>query len=172
MVGYPRILLGYVSISTVVALWQVTDACAKAVYSLLLTILPQEATAGSWAVSKAMLKKVCETRMKTIETCPNDHIAFIDCKHPKLAHYQHYHRTCCPVCGADRILTLPNGKTRAAKTIYHLPIGPWLRDLFRDEEIAPLLAADASTKPPGHVSRSRGWHAKVCGFVCPLSRLS
>jgi len=148
---------------------QVTDACAKAVYGLLLTVLPADANAGSWAVSKAMLKKVCESRMKKIETCPNDHIAYIDCKHPKLAHYQHAHRTCCPVsgCGADRVLTLANGKKRAAKTIYHLPIGPWLRDLFRDAEIAPLLDSEASTKPPGHVTKSRGWHEKVGGITYP-----
>jgi len=154
---------------------QVTDACAKAVYSLLLTLLPEDGNTGTWAVSKAMLKKVCETRMQRIETCPNDHIAFYDCKSSKLADYQHSHRTCCPVCGADRWLRLANGRTRAAKTIYHLPVGPWLRDLFRDEELASKLDSEATSKPPGHTSKSHGWHAKVGACVllgCVVPKIS
>jgi hypothetical protein len=135
------------------------------VYGLLLTILPDDTNAGTWALSKSLLKKVCESRVRKIETCPNDHIAFIDCKHPKLAHYQHSHRRCCPTCGADRWLTLPNGKTRAAKTVYHLPAGPWLRDLFRDAEIGPYLDSEATSQPPGHVTKSRGWHEKVCSIM-------
>jgi hypothetical protein len=138
-----------------------TDASAKAVYDLLLLLLPDDANAGTWALSKRLLKKICESRVIKLETCPNDHVAFIDCKHPKLAHYQHSHRSCCPVCGADRWLTRGDGKKRAAKIVYHLPIGPWLRDLFRDVEIAPFLASDYEEQPPGHVTKSRGWHAKV-----------
>ena len=147
-----------------------TDACAKAVYGLLLTILPKDSNAGSWALSKNLLAKVCESRVVKIETCPNDHVAFIDCKSPKLAHYKHSHRTCCPVCGADRILTLPNGKTRAAKIIYHLPIGPWLRDLFLNIELAPFMDSDHGVKPTGHVTKSRGWHEKVRVCVCVCVR--
>ena len=140
---------------------QVTDACAKSVYKLLLTLLPKDSNAASWALSKSLLKKVSEQRVRSIQTCPNDHVAFIDCIHPKLAHYKHAHRNCCPVCGADRMVTLANGKKRAAKTVYHLPIGPWLHDLFRDVEIAPYLASDSTDKPPGHATKSRGWHKKV-----------
>ena len=140
---------------------KVTDACAKGVYTLMLLILPKETNAASYAISKGLLKKICEGRVKKIETCPNDHIAFIDCKSPKLAHYQHSHRRCCPVCGADRWLTLASGKVKAAKTVYHLPVGPGLQDLFRDREIAPFLDVTASPKPPGHVSKYKGWHEKV-----------
>jgi hypothetical protein len=148
---------------------KVTDASAKAVYDLLLLLMPADNNAGSWALSKQLLKKVCKTRVRKIETCPNDHVAYIDCKHPKLSHYQHSHRTCCPVCGADRILTRADGKERAAKTIYHLPIGPWLRDLFRDVDVAPFLASDYAEQPPGHVTKSRGWHEKVHTPVsCPV----
>ena len=99
--------------------------------------------------------------MVKIETCPNDCVAFIDCKHHKLSHYKHEHRQCCPTCGADRWLTREDGKKRAAKTVYHLPVGPWLRDLFRDAEVAPFLAWDYVEQPPGHVTKSRGWHVKV-----------
>jgi hypothetical protein len=152
----PRIILTFLYV-----LVQVTDACAKAVYGLLLTLLPKESNAGSWALSKSMLLKVCESRVRKIETCPNDHIAFINCKHPKLSHYQHAHRTSCPTCGADRWVTLPNGKTRAAKTVYHLPVGPWLRDLFRASDIAAFLDSSKGTYPKGHVTRSSGWHDKV-----------
>lgn len=144
---------------------QATDASAKAVYDLLLLLLPADSNAGSWALSKNLLKKVCESRVVKIETCPNDHIAFIDCKHAKLAHYQHAHRTCCPVCGADRWLTRADGKKRSAKIVYHLPVGPWLRDLFRDVEIAPYLDSEYEDQPPGHVTNSRGWHSKVLAHV-------
>ncbi len=138
-----------------------SDAAAKAVYELLLLILPTDNNAGSWALSKKLLKKICENRVVKIETCPKDCIAFIDCKHEKLSHYQHAHRSCCPVCGSDRWLTTIKGEKRAAKTVYHLPVGPWLCDLFRDEELAPYLASDFEEQPPGHVTKSRGWHDKV-----------
>ena len=130
---------------------------------MLLTLLPVDANAASWALSKSLLRKVTEQRVRKIETltCPYDHVAFIDCVHPKLAHYKHSHRTSCPVCGCDRRITLNNGKSRAAKTVYHLPIGPWLQDLFRDAEIARYLPSDSTTKPPGHVTKSRGWNRKV-----------
>jgi hypothetical protein len=141
--------------------FQVSDACAKAVYSLLLLLLPVDTNAGSWALSRALLKKICESRVRKIDTCPNDCIAYIDCKHPKLAHYKHAHRRCCPVCGADRWVVLPDGTKRTAKEVYHLPIGPWLHDLFRDEEMAPYLDSETSEQPPGHVSKSRGWHEKM-----------
>jgi hypothetical protein len=131
------------------------------VYELLLLLLPHDNNAGSWALSKTLLKKVCDSRVVKIQTCPNDCIAFIDCKHPKLSHYQHSHRTCCPTCGADRMLTRADGRKKAAKTVYHLPVGPWLNDLFRDSEIAPYLSSDYADQPPGHVTKSRGWHAKV-----------
>jgi hypothetical protein len=145
----------------VISVFKISDACAEAVYSLLLTILPPDSNAASWRLSKKLLKQVCTVRVKKIETCPNDHIAFIDCKSPKLAHYQHSHRTCCPICGADRWLTLADGTVRAAKTVYQLPVGPWLRDLFRDEEIARLLDVEVSVHPPGHVTKSKGWFDKV-----------
>jgi hypothetical protein len=155
---------------------QVSDAAAKAVYDLLLMLLPHDTNAGSWALSKNLLKKVCESRVVKIETCPNDCIAFIDCKHPKLSHYQHSHRQCCPKCGADRWLTRADGKRRAAKTVYHLPVGPWLHDLFRDDEIAPYLASDHQDQPSGHVTKSRGWHEKVpacvsCHVLCKTKTL-
>ena len=144
---------------------QVSDAAAKAVYELLLLLLPKDNNAGSWALSKKLLKKVCESRVVKIETCPNDCVAFIDCKNHKLAHYKHAHRKCCPNCGADRWLTRADGKKRAAKTVFHLPAGPWLRDLFRDVEVAPFLASDYAEQPPGHVTKSRGWHDKVHATV-------
>jgi hypothetical protein len=140
---------------------QVSDAAAKGVYKLLLLLLPPDNNAGTWALSKKLLKKVCESRVVPIETCPKDCVSFIDCKHPKLSHYKHAHRTCCPVCGSDRWLTNADGKKRVAKTVYHLPVGPWLADLFRDSEVAPYLASDYAEQPPGHVTKSRGWHEKV-----------
>jgi hypothetical protein len=151
---------------------QVSDAAAKAVYELLLLLLPPENNAGSFALSKKLLKKVCESRVVKIETCPNDCVAFIDCKHPKLAHYKHAHRRCCPTCGADRWLERADGKRKAAKTVYHLPAGPWLRDLFRDVDVAPFLASDYEEQPSGHTTKSRGWHEKVhMSLACLLLRV-
>jgi hypothetical protein len=151
------------------SVFKVSDACAQAVYRLLSLLLPDEANAGSWAVSKKLLKQVCEARVRKIETCPNDHIAFMDCKSPKLVHYQHSHRSCCPVCGADRWLTNLAGKVRAAKTVYFLPVGPWLRDLFRDADVAKHLDTDAALQPTGHVTKSTGWFKKVHVLFCNLS---
>lgn len=139
---------------------KVTDACARAVYNLLKCLLPEDSNAGSWALSQKLLKQVCESRTETIDICPNDCIAYIDCRHPKLAHYQHAHRTWCPSCGSDRRVTV-GGKTRATKTAYFFPVGPYIRDLYRDKSLGPLLAWDTGHYPPGHVSKSRRFHTKV-----------
>jgi hypothetical protein len=141
---------------------KVTDACAKAAYTLLTTLLPADANSGNWATARKMLKAIYEQTVQAIELCPNDCIAYYDCKHPSMKHYKHARRTSCPTCGADRHLTDKDGATRAAKTGYYLPCGTWFRDLFKVEGLGEHLSQHAaSSRPPGHASRSRGWHKKV-----------
>lgn len=79
----------------------------------------------------------------------------------QMASYQHAHRSWCPRCGADRIVTLNDGRRRAAKTGYYLPCGTWFQNLFKNEGLSKELKGGGSTRPPGHVSMSRGWHKKV-----------
>ena len=141
---------------------KVTDACAKAVYTLLSTLLPADANGGSWGVARKMLDAIYKQTVQTIDICPGDCIAYYDCKHPTMQHYKHAHRTHCPTCGADRHLTDADGTRRAAKTGYYLPCGTWLRDLFKVDGLGDELSQQpASTRPPGHASYSRGWHKKV-----------
>jgi len=141
---------------------KVTDACAKSAYALLSALLPADANGGSWGTARKMLEAIYDQSVVCVDLCPNDCIAYYDCKHPTMAHYKHAHRTYCPDCGADRHLTHKDGTTRAAKTGYYLPCGTWFRDLFKIDGLGKELSTDASTRRPvGHVSRSRGWNKKV-----------
>lgn len=63
---------------------KVTDACAKSIYTLLSTLLPKNSNAGSWNTAKALLDSIYDRSVVAIEICPNDCIAFYDCKHPKV----------------------------------------------------------------------------------------
>lgn len=63
---------------------KVTDECAKSAYRLLHTLLPAGANAGSWNTASKMLQAVYDRSVIAIEMCPNDCIAFYDCKHPKV----------------------------------------------------------------------------------------
>lgn len=63
---------------------KVTDACAKSVYTLLTTILPENANAGSWNTAKALLEGVYNRTIMTVDICPNDCMAYYDCRHPKV----------------------------------------------------------------------------------------
>jgi hypothetical protein len=141
--------------------YTVTDACAKGAYTIFRAMVPPNSNSGTWAQAKSLLENIHEQRVIPVDLCPNDCIAFYDCQHPKLQHYQHSHRTFCPECGADRYITV-GGVTRPAKRGYHLPVGPWLRDGFASEALRKERAHDSGTvQPPGHVSRSNGFNDKV-----------
>jgi hypothetical protein len=141
---------------------KVTDACAKAAYTLLNTLMPKNANGGSWAQARTMLQAIYDMSVVAVDICPNDCIAFIDCKHPKMQHYRHAHRTYCPKCGSDRTVTHKDGTVRVARQGYYLPCGTWFRDLYKVAGLGEELCTDtASQRPAGHVSKSRGWHKKV-----------
>jgi hypothetical protein len=106
--------------------FKVTDACAKAVFMLLHTLLPEDANIGSWPQLKRALETVTIRSCVPIDLCPDDCIAYIDCKHPKLAHYQHAHRTWCPHCGKDRRRTV-DGVTRSVKRGFYFPLRPYFQ---------------------------------------------
>ena len=81
------------------------DNSARGVHGLLSMLLPKTAhLLPKWSTLKALLEKCHKENVQAVHLCPNDHIAFIDCTHPKLAHYQHADRTVCPHpgCGAHR----------------------------------------------------------------------
>jgi hypothetical protein len=139
----------------------VTDACARGVYTILNAMVPPGSNSGTWTHAKQLLENIHEQRVLPVDLCPNDCIAYYDCKHPKLQHYQHSHRTFCHKCGADRYLTIGE-KTKPAKRGYHLPVGPWLRDGFASAEFQNERSFNSGTEqPPGHVSHSMGFYDKV-----------
>jgi hypothetical protein len=142
--------------------YKVTDVCAKAAYTLLSTLIPKGANGGSWATAQRMLQAIYDQSVVAIDICPNDCIAYYDCKHPKMKKHRHAHRDWCPKCGSDRKVTHNDGTVRSAKQGYYLPCGMWFRDLFKIDGLGPELSQHAARgRPPGHVSKSRGWHKKV-----------
>ena len=98
--------------------FKVKDTCAKAVYLLLKTLLPENANIGTWPRLKRLLEAVTDSTSIEIDLCPNDCIAFYDCKHPKLAFHKHAHRTYCLVCGANRYITLDGLKRSVKRGFY------------------------------------------------------
>jgi hypothetical protein len=141
---------------------KVTNECAQAAYKLMNVLMPPNANGGSWSSAQKMLQAIYTQSVLAVDICPNDCISFYDCKHPKLKHYQHSHRTWCPRCGADRHVTHADGTTRPAKQGYYLPCGTWFRDLYKIGGLGKELSTDAAaTRPAGHVSKSRGWYKKV-----------
>lgn len=93
------------------------------------------------------------------DCCVQDCVLFYDCESPELTDYKHSHRVVCPYCGSDRYL--PDGNP--AKTVYYLPFGNYVRDLYKRADVVPHLNSKIppSEFPSGDVRRSRGWHAKV-----------
>jgi len=140
--------------------FKVTDACAKAVYVMLNTLLPEDANIGSWPQLKRALEQVTTDSVVEIDVCPNDCIAYINCTHPKLAHYKHAHRTWCPQCGTDRFLIVDRVQ-RPAKRAFYFPLRNYLQGLFGSDELAEYLPFDEGERPSGHVKNSWGWHHKV-----------
>jgi hypothetical protein len=139
-----------------------SDASGKAVYALLKTLVPPDANAGTWGTAQKLLTAIYNQSVVAVDLCPADCVAFYNCKHPKMAHYQHAHRTHCPKCGLDRKITHRDGSVRSAKVGYYLPCGSWFRDLFKIDGLASELSQDAAgQRPDGHVTKSRGWHKKV-----------
>jgi hypothetical protein len=141
---------------------KVTDACAEACATMMGQLMPPGANGLKWQGAQKLLTAIYNHTVVSVDICPNDCISYYDCKHPKMAHYKHAHRTWCPRCGADRKLTHKDGTIRSAKKGYYLPCGTWLRDLFKIPDLAKELNTEtASSRPPGHASASRGWKQKV-----------
>ena len=141
---------------------KVTDACAKGAVTFMRLLLPADANDIKWQGATTLLQAIYDQSVVSIDICPNDCIAYYDCKHPKMKHYKHGHRTWCPHCGSDRRLTHKDGTVRSAKKGYYLPCGTWFRDLYKIHGLGPeLSSATAGKRPPGHVSKSRGWNKKV-----------
>jgi len=140
--------------------FKVTDACAKAVYVLLETLMPSDTNIGSWPQLKSALESVTKNSCEEIDICPNDCIAFISCKHPKLAYYKHAHRTWCPYCGSDRYLQV-DGVQRSAKRGFYFLLRNYFQGLFNSDELAAHLPWAAGKRISGHVKQSYGFHKKV-----------
>jgi hypothetical protein len=141
------------------------DASAKAVYGVMNLLMPKDANGGSWYQAQKLLTAIYDNTVVAVDICPNDCIAYYDCKHPKMKHYQHAHRTWCPCCGANRRVTHADGSSRVARQGYYLPCGTWFRDLFKVEGMPERLSTDNRDNiPSGHASKSRGWKQKVCFF--------
>lgn len=138
---------------------KVTDACAKAVHSLLRLLLPRDQTFPGWYQLKALLEAVNDNCVVAVDLCPNDCIAFYDCNHPSLS-YQHAHRESCLYCGASRYITAGEDR-KAVRQGFYVPMDSWLAGLFKDPDLNAHLEHDMGEFPPGHVRHSFGWHAKV-----------
>lgn len=104
---------------------KVTDACAKAVHSILVSVLPKQCNLPSWWKIKGLVDSVYDNNVVSVDVCPNDCIAYYDATHPSLAHYKHAHRKWCPVCGASRHV-----EGIAAKVAYYFPLDSFLASVF------------------------------------------
>ena len=142
---------------------KVSDAAARAVWSMVSALLPEDAEMPSFYSVKQRLRKYEDQAVRRIEICPNDCIAYYNTEHLTGAHAQrHVHRSRCPVCATPRYVTDPKtGRTLPAKSMYHFPLAPFVRALHDRPELAKHLWHDCGDNPEGHVTRSRGFRQKV-----------
>lgn len=139
----------------------VSNVQAKAVHALVSLLLPGDHNVPGWYHLKGMLDYVYTNTVRAVELCPNDHIAFIDCVHPKLGWYQHSHRTRCPKCGAARTLEDEFGRRVPAKVGYYFSLDPFLLNIFKERDLYDYMDQSTGEFPPGHTRHSKGWHDKM-----------
>ena len=111
---------------------------------------------------KSLLRLGEMEHVQRIDVCPNDCIAYWDSKYLPEA-YRHAHRTKCPKCDASRQVWDPTDNAyHAAKTIFFFPLGPFIRGLYARPDLVPFLYHDREDdRPSGHVTRSKGFQAKL-----------
>jgi ssDNA-binding Zn-finger/Zn-ribbon topoisomerase 1 len=140
---------------------RVTQVCARGMHAMLSMLLPAEtADLMKWARIKSMMNSIYDHNVRTIDICPADCIAYVDCKHEKLKDYQHAHRTKCPKCNTCRHVWV-KGKKRAAKVGFYFPIDGYLCNIFKSDELAAFVQNDVGRFPSGHTRHSQGWYQKV-----------
>jgi hypothetical protein len=140
---------------------KITDAASSDLWTLVTMLLPEGCDPITFNQVKLALKGAELKYVQRIELCPNDHVAFWNSKYLPTP-YRHAHRTRCPVCGADRVLTDPSdGSKRPAKVVYFFPVKPYLRSLWSRPDLAPYLLADRPDANEGDVKNSRGWKHKM-----------
>ena len=139
-----------------------TGNSAHHIWGLCRLLVPEGAL-PSFDVVKKLLTDVESGYCTRIDSCPNDCVLFCDLHHLPEP-YQHSHRTRCPKCNAQRVLVDPkDGCSRPAKTVFFFPIAPFIQGLFARPDLVPFLYNDTEDgRPRGHVTRSRGWKAKIC----------
>jgi len=138
-----------------------TANSASYMWGLCKLLLPEGAL-PSFGVIKKLLADVESGYCKRIDACPNDCVLFCDLHHLPEP-YKNSHRTRCPVCNAQRVLVDPkDGASRPAKSVFFFPIGPFIQSLYARPDLVPFLYNDTEDgRPRGHVTRSRGWKAKI-----------
>ena len=139
----------------------VTKVCARQMHAMLSMLLPTKAAdTMKWAKITSLLKHVYENNVRTVDICPNDCIAYVNCKHDSLEDYRHAHRTKCPKCNTDRRV-LVKGKMRAAKVGFYFPVDSYLCNIFKSDDLAEYVQNDVGKFPSGHIRHSAGWYEKV-----------
>jgi hypothetical protein len=142
-----------------------SNECARAVHTMISLLAPPGASnMPGWAEVHSMLDIVYNNVVVEVDICPNDCIAFVDAKHPKLqeAGYMHAHRSSCPRCGAARYKREDEpGHKVPVKKGYYFPIDTFVSTIFRDEKTYENRQHTTGQFPPGNVRHSRGFYEKV-----------
>jgi hypothetical protein len=140
---------------------RVTQVCAQQMHAMLSMLLPTAAADSmKWSKIKDLLKHVYEHNVRTIDICPQDCIAYVNCTHESLKDYQHAHRSKCPKCNTQRKV-LVKGKMRAAKVGFYFPLNSYMCNIFKSDELKEFLENDVGVFPSGHTRHSKGWYDKV-----------
>ena len=96
---------------------KLTDSAARDMWNVIRMIMPSDLEMKTFPQIKRILQDHQEKRVKRIEMCPNDCIAYWDSTHLS-QRYQHAHRSKCPKCGTSRYVIDPqDGQLRARKVL-------------------------------------------------------
>jgi hypothetical protein len=142
-----------------------TDKAAASAWSMLAEVLPPTNFPQQYAFVKGILERYVKGKVKTIDLCPNGHIAYFDCTAAPLREFRHADKQKCPQCGVSRYVTVKTRygkkKKKARAKMYYLGIGRYFQDMFRQPDIAVKLDYNHGGKHRGSIKKSRGFHEKV-----------
>lgn len=140
---------------------KVTDKTAQDMWARQKLYLPEDVNLPSFPWIKRLLERSQHQLVQRIELCPNDCVAYWDSKYLPVP-LRHAHRTKCPVCNEPRWLIDPrDGRQRAAKVFFHFPVAAYIKSMYSRADLVPYLYQGSGDHPEDHVTRSRGYKAKV-----------
>jgi hypothetical protein len=128
--------------------------------SILRLVVPPGTTVGTFSMLRTILQQHRMETSKQYDACPKGCIVYHDFT-GVLQEHQFASLSACPYCSAPRYVGIPPVSSHRA---YFFPIGPYLRDMFDQEDLLKggyLDNRPGKDTPDTSIKWSRGYASKV-----------